>query len=63
VAKPVMLELFQGDWLIDHYQQRHHLFNLDLDHHCTILKYIIKLSSIHEDMEKCQYKYDKKSSI
>jgi len=47
----------------DHYQQRHHLFNLDLDHHCIMLKYSIKLSSIHENMEKCQYKYDKKASI
>jgi hypothetical protein len=27
------------------------------------LKYNIKLSSTHEDMEKCQYKYDKKFSI
>jgi hypothetical protein len=28
-----------------------------------MLKYSIKLSSIHENMEKCQYKYDKKASI
>lgn len=47
----------------DHYQQRHHLSNLDIDHDYIVLKYNIKLSSTHEDMEKCQYKYDKKFSI